>query len=225
MSVNAEIDGVVTPLPMPDLQSEPISAAPPEATAAPAAPKSKARRPSWIVPAAIAAVGLVVAGMLGYVLYTTIQQRDVTRRQLGVSQASLATANDALNAARSDAASRKMTADYVSLYVTDDGKVQTDYLEIVNCTDFSQCRSAAQNLLTDAQKFQADRSAATVPAAISSSDNSVRDALSALIAGDQEFITGIDNGDQNKAKDGGKKVDNAMLNLAKAQASLGSELR
>ena len=49
--------------------------------------------------------------------------------------------------------------------------------------------------------------------------------LSAAIAGDQEFILGMDNDDMAKIKEGGKKVDEAMLNIAKAQAALGSHLR
>lgn len=225
MSVNAEIGGVVTPVPLPDLPPESVGAPAPESAVVPAAARPKGRRPAWFVPAAISAVGLVVAAMLGYVLYTTIQARDSLKRQLATTQASLATTNQSLSAAKADATSRKVTADYVALYVADDGNVQTDYLDIVNCNNFSECRTAAQTLLTDAQKFQADRAAANVPASLSASDNSAGDALSALIAGDQEFITGIDNNDENKAKGGGKKVDDAMLNLAKAQKALGIEIQ
>jgi hypothetical protein len=51
------------------------------------------------------------------------------------------------------------------------------------------------------------------------------DALSAAIAGAQEFITGIDNNDRAKVKAGGEKVDAAMLSMAKAESALGTAIR
>lgn len=188
-------------------------------------PKPAVARPAWLAPAAVAAVGVIVAGILGYVLYDTSQQRDAARHQLAVTQASLASTRNQLNAAQADAASRKVVADYVAVYVADGSKVQTDYFDIVNCDAYSACRTAAQQMQTDMQQFQADRAALTVPSALISSDNSLGDALSAAIAGDQEFITGIDNGDDAKAKEGASKLDAAMLNMAKAETALGSGLR
>lgn len=224
MSANPEIDGVVSLRPVeeevPPQPGDGAADAPPQPTVTP----TRAARPAWFVPAAIAAVGAVVAAMLGYVLFTTIQQRDGLQRHLGATQATLRSTQASLAAAQSDAASRKVTADYVAVYVADEGKVDTDYLDIVNCNSFGECRTAAQQLLSDMQKFQSDRSSAEVPSALSSSDSSTGDALSAGIAADQEFITGIDNNDENKANDGGAKLDAAMLNMAKAQASLGTEL-
>lgn len=217
MSVNADVESVVTPLPVP--LEEPLPAP------AETVQKSVTRRPAWMVPVALAIVALVPIGGLGYFLYATAQQRDLARHQLAATQTTLSAANADLATAKTDAASRKVTADYVSLYIVDEGKVQTDYFDIVSCNNFSECRTAAQELLTDAQKFQADRAAANVPTRLTSSDNGLRDALSALIAGDQEFISGMDNNDDNKAKDGGKKVDGAMLSMAKAEARLGTELR
>lgn len=187
--------------------------------------KPKAARPAWLVPAAIAGVGVLVAGTLGYVLFNTTEQRDAARHQLAATEASLSSTRGQLSAAQVDAASRKAVADYVAVYISDGGKVQTDYFEIANCANFSECRTAAQQMQTDMQQFQSDRAAATVPGALVSSDNSLGDALSAAIAGDQEFITGIDNGDDAKAKEGGSKLDAAMLDMSKAESALGTELR
>lgn len=187
--------------------------------------KPKAARPAWLPAAAAAAAGVLVASALGYVLYTTAQQRDTARHQLAATQASLVATRDQLSSAQANAASRKATADYVAVYVSDGAKVQTDYFDIVNCASFSECRTAAQQMLSDMQQFQADRASLSVPSDLISSDNSLGDALSAGIAGDQEFITGIDNGDDAKAKEGGSKLDAAMLNMSKAQAALGTQLK
>ena len=59
------------------------------------------RRPPWVVPASIAAVGLIASGTLGYFLYATIGQRDVARNQLVATQATLATSKTALSSAES----------------------------------------------------------------------------------------------------------------------------
>ncbi|HET7421107.1 MAG TPA: hypothetical protein VFL27_12070 [Candidatus Dormibacteraeota bacterium] len=214
MSANPEVEGIVT---LPALEPVPM-----EVVAAPAAAPFQAAprrsRPSWIAPVAIAVVGVIASGTLGYFLYATMQQRDGLH-------ARLVSAQTTLTAAQQDAASKKVTATYVAMYVADEGKVQTDYQTIVVCDNYSTCRTAAQQLLTDLQAFQADRKAANVPSELLSTDSSTGDAISAAIAGDQEFIVGIDNGDDNKAKEGGQKVDQAMLSLDKAEASLGSQLK
>lgn len=183
------------------------------------------RRPAWMLPAAIAVVGLVASGTLGYFFYATTVQRDTARHELAATQATLASTKADLSAAQSDAATRKATADYVSLFVANDGAVQTDYQDVILCNTYSQCRTASQQMLTDLQAFQAARSSAQVPAALSNADGMLGDALSAAIAGAQEFITGIDNGDTAKIKDGGARVDAALLSVAKAQAALGTALR
>lgn len=219
----AEVAGGAAPivtLEPPDAPAEP----PAEAPAEPAPVAAAKARPRWIVPAAIAVVGLIVSGMLGYFLYATIQQRDGTRRALASTQATLASTQQQLSAAQADAASRKRTADYLSLYVTDSSKVQTDYASISACTDYSSCRTAAQQLLTDMQTFQKDRSSYNVPDAQTNSDSALGDSLSAGIAGVQELITGMDNDDLAKIKDGSHKVDAAILNLDKAEQSLGASL-
>jgi hypothetical protein len=221
MSANPDVETIVA-LPIAEAIPPAQEAPAPEPTAV-AVPARK--RPAWIVPVAIAAVGAVASGTLGYFLYVTVQQRDGLHQRLVSTSASLATTHDQLNAAQADAASKKVTATYVAMYVADNGKVDTEYQTLVSCSDYSACRTAAQQMLANLQAFQADRKAAEVPSTLTSTDSSLGDALSAAIAGDQEMITGIDNGDVAKAKEGGGKVDAAMLSLAKVQSSLGASLK
>lgn len=213
MSANPEVEEGIVALPVETVPEPPAL----EVVAAPAAAPVR-RRSRWIVPAAIAAVALIASGTLGYFLYVTVQQRDGLHTRLVSAQTQL-------GAAQADAAGKKVTATYVATFVADQGKVQTDYQTIVVCDAYTACRTAAQQLLTDLQSFQSDRKAANVPSNLLSADSSVGDALSAAIAGDQEFIVGIDNGDEAKAKEGGQKVDQAMLSLAKAEAALGALLK
>jgi hypothetical protein len=226
MSANPEVERIVTlpALPAQTVVEGPVVAAAPapeapvvdvQPAAADAAPR---RRRTWIAPAAIAVVGVIASGSLGYFLYVTAQQRDSLHSRLVTTQGQL-------SAAQADAANKKVTATYVAMYVADEGKVQTDYQTIVVCSDYSTCRTAAQQLLMDMQAFQADRKTANVPSNLMSTDSTAGDALSAAIAGDQEFIVGLDNGDEAKAKEGGAKVDAAMLSLDKAQVTLGSQLK
>ena len=235
MSSHPEVDGIVT-LPVaepavapangrPVANGHPVEIAPVLAPEAPvtvtvATPEVKARRarPAWIASVAVGVVGLIASGTLGYLLYSTSQQRDAALHGLATTQA-------ALKAAQSDAATRKVTADYVALYMSDSGKVEMDYQNIAQCTTYSECRTAAQQWLSDMQAFQSDRKSARVPSDLSSVDADLGDALSAGIAGDQEFILGMDNDDLAKIKEGGNKVEQAMLNIAKAQAALGSHLK
>lgn len=224
VAVENRIEEVETVPPEPVLPVEPpalvAETSPPE----PIGPTPR-RRPAWVLPAAIAAAGLIASGTLGYLVYATTVQRDAARHQLAATRATLASTTADLSAAQSDAASKKVTADYASLFVANDGAVQTDYQNVILCSSYSQCRTAAQQMLSDLQAFQAARSSAKVPAALSNADGILGDALSSAIAGTQEFITGMDNGDRAKIKDGGDKVDAAMLNVAKAQAALGTALR
>ena len=111
--------------------------------------KAKRSRPSWLASASVGMVALVATGALGYTLYTTSRQRDATQAHLNATETTLA-------AARSDAATRKVTADYVALYIADSGKVHSDYQNEVTCDTYSQCRTVAQQLLSDLQAFQAD---------------------------------------------------------------------
>ena len=221
MAANPEVEGIVELPTLPVAPVMPVAEAPFEPAqpiAAPAASAPPRRRPAWMAPVAVALIGVIASGTLGYFLYATLQQRDGLHARLVSAQATL-------TAAQQDAAAKKVTAAYVTMYVADEGKVQTAYQSIVVCDNYSSCRTAAQQLLMDLQAFQADRKAADVPSGLLSIDSSTGDAVSAAIAGDQEFIVGIDNNDQAKAKEGGQKVDQAILALDKAESSLGSLLK
>jgi hypothetical protein len=227
MSTSPELEGIValpvaTELPAPEapVQEPPAT----EPVSEPAA-RAGRRRPAWIVPTAIGAVALIVAGTLGFLLYSTIQQRDTLHTQLVSTRSTLASTQDQLTAAQADAKEKKVTADYVALYIADEGKVLTDYENSVGCTGYSECRTDAQQFLNDLQQFQQDRKSASVPFALENQDSALGDAISAAIAGDQEFISGMDNDDTSKAEDGGKKIDAAMLNLAKAEAAMGTAIK
>src|SRR5947209_5146082 len=136
-------------------------------------PARKSR--GWIVPAAIAVVGLIASGTLGYLLYTTTGERDSTRHQLASTQATLADTDKQL-------AARKATAAYVDMYVQNSGKVTTDYENVVACSSCITCRATVQDALTDMKAFQSARSSSAVPSALASADSQIGDALSAGIA-------------------------------------------
>ena len=137
----------------------------------------------------------------------------------------LRSTQDQLTAAQADAQSKKVTANYVAMYIADAGRVHTDYQTLGSCNSFGSCRTSSQQLLDDLQKFQSDRSVATVPSTLSAGDASLGDALSAAIAADRELISGMDSGNVNKFKDGFKKLDAAMLSVGKAEAVLGAQLK
>ena len=180
--------------------------------------KAKRGRPSWLASASVGVVALFATGTLGYTSYTASQQRDATHRELAATQATL-------TAAQADAAKRKLTADYVTLYTTDSGKVQLDYQNFVACNNFGSCRTSSQDLLNDLQAFQSDRKTAKVPSDLAGVDADLGDALSAAIAATQQVISAMDSDDLNKFKDGERKVDAAMLNIAKAQVALANHLK
>ena len=193
--------------------------------AAVAAPKPSKPRPKWLVPAALAAVGLIASGSLGYLFYSTNAKLNATQQRLAATQTSLDTTKLELTNLQADASQKKAVADYVSMYTVDAGKVRTDYEQIVACNSYSTCRTSAQQALFDMQAFQSDRQSATVPSVLSASDGQLGDSLSAGIAALQELISGMDNGQVNKIKDGFSKLDDSMLSMAKAESALGAELR
>ncbi|HEV2218244.1 MAG TPA: hypothetical protein VGV88_11815 [Candidatus Dormibacteraeota bacterium] len=219
-----QYDGVITLEPRvvtPELVPPEAPAAvelPPPPAAAPAAPAAKRRRPGWIVPTAIAVVGLLASGTLGYLFYSTNTKLDMTKQ-------SLAATKDQLTALQADAAQKKQVADYMTMYTVDSGAVRTDYSQVVLCSTFGTCLIAAQDTLNDLQKFQTDRKAARVPSGLSSADSQLGDSLSAAIAAVQELISGMTSNDHTKADAGFNDLDSAMLGVAKAESALGAELR
>lgn len=221
MSSSPEVDGIVALRPDPVLVE--TVPEPPPTVETPA--RAKPSRPGWLGSVAVGAVGLIASGTLGYFLYSTANHRDALVHRLASTQATLASTKQDLSAAQSDAAARKAVADYVSFYVVNHGRIQTDYQAVNNCDSFSQCRTASQQLLTDMQAFQSDRTSASVPRALANSDSMLGDALSAAIAATQELIVGYDNHDRAKWREGYAKLDAAMLSMAKAEAALGTAIR
>jgi hypothetical protein len=213
------------PEPEPSVVSEAQIVAEPYRAPVPTVAPRRRTRPKWVVPAAIAAAGLIASGTLGYLFYSTNSKLQATTHTLTNTQLTLDSTKQQLSAAQADAATRKQTADYVSLYTADAGKVRTDYELVVACSDYATCRTSAQQALTDLQAFQSDRKAANVPSNLSASDSELGDSMSAGIAALQELIAGMDNAQMAKVKDGFSKLDASMLSMAKAEADLGSELK
>jgi hypothetical protein len=233
MAINTEIEEIVALRPEPNgADASPpeavqvlTSTAPPEVVADVALsekPVRAHRRRGWVLPAAIGAAALIASGSLGGFLWSTVGQRDTARHQLAVTQATLTTTGQQLTAAHTDAATQKVTSDYITFVAVNSGRALADYQTMAACTSFSPCRTAAQQTLTDLQAFQTQRAAASVPPALSNADGELRDGLSAAIAALQEFITGADNDDVNKIKDGAHKLDAAFLAIGKAEAALGT---
>jgi len=110
----------------------------------------------------------------------------------------------------------------VRLVTGEDGQAVADYATMAACNSFGQCRTSAQQTLTDLQGFQTQRAAATVPPGLTNADGALRDGLSAAIAAVQELITGADNDDVGKVNDGAKKLDAAFLSIGKAEAAVGA---
>jgi hypothetical protein len=233
MAISQQNEGIVVLRPEPNG----AEAAPPEAvlvatpTAAPevAADRGTSEKPirahrrrAWIVPVAIGVAALIASGTLAGFLVSTIGQRDSARHQFAVTQATLATTGKQLTAANADAATRKVTSDYVQLVALDGGRVVADYATLQACNAYSQCRTAAQQSLSDLQAFQTRRAAASVPPALANADGELRDGVSAAIAALQELITGADNNDTSKVKDGFHKLDAAFITIGKAEAALGT---
>lgn len=228
MSVQTSDSIVVLPAPPADEQEEverQPEPDPEQAGPAPAAAEKRRVRPAWLATATVGAVALIASGALGYDAYAASGQRDGLYTRLVTTTATLEATQTDLASARATAASNKVIADYAAMYVADGGKAQTDYWALVNCDGFGACRTSSQQLLEDLQAFQADRKAADVPSSLTASDSSLSDSLSAAIAADQEIIAGMDTDSSAKFDDGFTKLDAAMLSMAKAEATLGAELK
>jgi hypothetical protein len=196
-----------------------LAVAQPEAPAPPlqAAPVEKRRRPRWIGSLSVGVVALIASGTLGYLTYSTTQERNAAQRDLAATQT-------ALTAANADAATKLVKAKYVALYVKNEGKVQWDYQNWIKCDTFGACRTATQDLLNDLQAFQAAHKAAGVPADLAGVDSELSDALSAAIAADQQVINAMDNGDIKAFRAAYHRLDAAMLAIAKVETALGGQL-
>jgi len=229
MSANPETDEGIVVLPVLPAPATPEPTAPEPVVSGPepVAAKAKQRRakPPWLKTAVLGAAALVATGTLGYVANTAAQQRNQAYDAFVSTRVALVATDTALTQAKQDAATKKVTADYVAMYVADTGRIETDYQVLSACDSFGSCRTGSQQLLDDLQKYQSDRSAASVPGGLSASDASLGDALSAAIAADQEIISGMDSGNLSKFKAGFAKLDAAMLNVGKAEASLGTDLK
>ena len=160
-STDLAVDSIVTLRPEPDgheiptlepIQSEPEPAA--IAATTPEHPVAARRARPWLVPVAIGVAGVIAAGTLGGFLVSTMGQRDAARGQLATTRSTLVSTRAQLSAAKADAATRKVSSDYVSLVAVDGGKAVADYASIAACNAFGECRTAAQQTLTDLQDFR-----------------------------------------------------------------------
>jgi hypothetical protein len=197
----------------------------PEAGAAIVEPARTRKRPAWVLPAAIAAVGLIASGTLGYFFYDTSNKLNATRHTLTTTQQNLEATTQQLTNTKQELSTAQERAAYVAVIVAGYGKVETDYGVIAQCDSYGSCLGDAQQMLSDAQAFQASRQSANAPSDFSSADSQLGDSLTALIAGLQQYISGMESYDLNKIKAGAKKVDNAMLSLGKAESALAAQLK
>jgi len=229
MSVQMSDSIVVLPAPPAEeheeVERQPEPEPEPVAPAVAVVEKPRRVRAAWLATATVGAVALIASGALGYDAYAASRQRDDLYTHLVSTTATLGATQSDLASARATAASNKVIADYAAMYVADSGKAQTDYWALINCDGFGSCRTSSQQLLEDLQAFQADRKAAEVPSSLTASDSSLGDSLSAAIAADQEIIAGMDTDSSSKFDDGFTKLDAAMLGMAKAEATLGAELK
>jgi len=229
MSVQMSDSIVVLPAPPAEeheeVERQPEPEPEPVAPAVAVVEKPRRVRPAWLATATVGAVALIASGALGYDAYAASRQRDDLYTHLVSTTATLGATQSDLASARATAASNKVIADYAAMYVADSGKAQTDYWALINCDGFGSCRTSSQQLLEDLQAFQADRKAAEVPSSLTASDSSLGDSLSAAIAADQEIVAGMDTDSSAKFVDGFTKLDAAMLSMAKAEATLGAELK
>ena len=221
MSANPQVEDIVA-LP---LAAEPaVEPANGHAAVVATAPAGQKRRPAWVGSLAVGVVGLIASGTLGYVSYSTSQERNATQAALAATQGQLASTKSQLDAANSDAATRLITAKYVAMYTKDQGKVRWDYQNISRCNSFGSCRTASQNLMNDLAQFQADRKAANVPADLLGTDRDLGDALSSAYAAAAQVVSGMDNLNVKAIEAGFSKLQAAMLSLAKVETALGGQL-
>src|SRR5438876_11130260 len=149
MSIDQAVDTIVTLRPDPVVQDDPERHATPRAakeaaviTPIPEPPVPLKRQRRWLLPVAIGVAGVIAPGTMGGVLRSTIGQRDTARHQLVTSQQAVTTTRVQLTAANTDAATRKVTSDYVRLVTGEGGQAVADYATMAACNSFGQCRTA-----------------------------------------------------------------------------------
>jgi hypothetical protein len=169
--------------------------------------------PAWILPAAIAAVGLLASGALGYLFYSTNTKLDATRHELTVAQLDLDGKNK-------DIAAEHAQAAYVGMYEQDLGRLSTDFGVLTECDSSSSCKSAAQAMLTDTQSFQSDRQSAKVPASLAGVDGMLGDGLTAEATALQDLITAINGNNMDRIQAGFTGVNDATISVFKTEAQL-----
>ena len=179
-----------------------------------AQPVARKPRPGWIAPAAVAAVGLIASGALGYLFYSTNTKLEATRHELTTAQLTLDGANKDLATEHSQAA-------YVAMYDQDFGRLSTDFGLVTECDSASSCKAAAQTMLSDTQAFQSDRASTKVPAAFASVDSTLGDGLSAEITALQELIAAINSANMARIQAGFTDVNDASISVFKTEAQLG----
>ena len=176
-----------------------------------AAPRKS--RPAWIAPAAIAAVGLIASGALGYLFYSTNNKLDSTQQQLTATRLTLDTTQKSLDGQKAQAA-------YVQIVDTDMGREATDYALVTACDSYSVCRSAAQTMLTDSQSFQSDLQAAKTPTSFTNAQSQLSDSLSAEITALKGLLSALDTHDMDKIQNGFVSVNDASLSVFKSESAL-----
>jgi len=196
-------------------------AAPPFYAEVPASARKK-RSFGWVLPVVIALIGLIASGSLGYLLYTTTNEREAALKQGAATQATLDKLQAQFDAQQADAASRKVVADYVFMVERNNARVHLDYHAMGTCKSFGACRIAAQNFYNDLQAWQSERGLAKTSTSLVAANNMLGDALSAAIAGARQFISGMDALNVNTVIAAGKKIDAALFSIDKAESAIGS---
>jgi hypothetical protein len=176
-----------------------------------AAPRKS--RPAWIAPAAIAAVGLIASGALGYLFYSTNTKLESTQHQLTETQLTLDTTQKSLDG-------QKAQASYVQIVDTDMAREGTDYALVTACDSYSACHSATQTMLTDTQSFQSDLQSAKTPTSFTNAQSMLSDSLSAEITALKSLLAAIESRDMNKIQAGFTTVNDASLSLFKSESAL-----
>lgn len=245
MSYNPEFDRLVVTQPAPDgLEARPpepqplapvapaepatqfaaphYSAAAPPLYAEVSSPVRKKKSTGWILPVVIALIGLIASGSLGFLLFSTTNEREAALRHGASTQAALDKLQTQFDAQQADAAGRKVVADYVYMVERNDSRVRTDYHAMGACNSFGGCRIAVQNLYNDLQAWQAARTSAHTSPALVSPDNMLGDAISAAIAGARQFMGGMDALNTSAVIAGAKKIDAALFSITKAESAIGS---